>query len=69
MERWCDNGEHPDGSLLRVVLIAEIIRAEEDDLVAIADIFDQMGLLQLDDDDDDPPVNDEHPKASLRRIK
>jgi len=50
------------------VLIAEIIRAEEDDLVAIADIFDKLGLLQL-DDDDEPPFNDAHPKASLRRIK
>lgn len=68
MERWCDNCEHPNSSLLRVVLIAEIIRAEEDDLLAIADLFDEMGLLQI-DDDDDPPSNDENPKASLRRIK
>ena len=68
MERWCDNCEHPNSSLLRVVLIAEIIRAEEDDLLAIADLFDEMGLLQV-DDDDDPPSNDENPKASLRRIK
>jgi hypothetical protein len=50
------------------VLIAEIIRAEEDDLLAMADIFDEMGLLQL-DDDDDPPSNGKPPKASLRRIK
>jgi hypothetical protein len=68
VERWCDNCEHPNSSLLRVVLIAEIIRAEEDDLLAIADLFDAMGLLQV-DDDDDPPSNDENPKASLRRIK
>jgi hypothetical protein len=68
VERWCDNCEHPNSSLLRVVLIAEIIRAEEDDLLAIADLFDEMGLLQV-DDDDDPPSNDENPKASLRRIK
>jgi hypothetical protein len=68
VERWCGNCEHPDSSLLRVVLIAEIIRAEEDDLLAIADMFDEMGLLQL-DDDDDPPSDDEYPKASLRRIK
>lgn len=69
MERWCDNCEPPNSSLLRVVLIAEIIRAEEDDLLAIADMFDEMGLLQL--DNDDPPSNDKdkHPKASLRRIK
>ncbi len=70
VERWCDNCEHPNSSLLRVVLIAEIIRAEEEDLLAMADIFDEMGLLQLDDDDnDDPPSDDESPKASLRRIK
>lgn len=72
MEQWCDNCEHPNNSLLRVVLIAEIIRAEEDDLLAIADLFDEMGLLQL-DDDDDPPSDDSYPnnhnKASLRRIK
>ncbi len=69
VERWCDNCEHPSSSLLRVVLIAEIIRAEEEDLLAIADVFDEMGLLQLDDDDDDPPSDDQSPKASLRRIK
>ncbi len=69
VERWCDNCEHPNSSLLRVVLIAEIIRAEEDDLLAMADIFDEMGLLQL-DDDDDPPSEDPSPsKASIRRIK
>ncbi len=68
VERWCDNCEHPNSSLLRVVLIAEIIRAEEDDLLAMADIFDEMGLLQL-DDDDDPPSDDPSPKATIRRIK
>jgi hypothetical protein len=66
--RKCDNCEHPDSSLLRVVLIAEIIRAEEDDLLAIADLFDDMGLWQL-DDDDDSPASGEPSKASLRRIK
>ena len=69
MGRKCDNCEHPDSSLLRVVLIAEIIRAEEDDLLAIADLFDDMGLWQLDDDDDVSPANGEAPKTSLRRIK
>ncbi len=69
MERWCDNCEHPNSSLLRIVLIAEIIRADEDDLFAMVDIFDEMGLLQLDDDDDDPPSDDQHSKASLHRIK
>lgn len=68
MEQWCGNCEHPDSALLRVVLIAEIIRAEEDDLLAMVDIFDEMGLLQP-DDDNDPPSNGQYPKASLRRIK
>jgi len=68
VKRWCGNCAYPESSLLRVVLIAEIIRAEEDDLLAIADVFDVMGLLQL-DDDDDPPSDDQLPKASLHRIK
>jgi len=68
VERKCDNCEHPDSSLLRVVLIAEIIRAEEDDLLAIADLFDDMGLWQS-DDDDVPPADGEPSRASLRRIK
>ena len=68
VERKCDNCEHPDSSLLRVVLIAEIIRAEEDDLLAIADLFDDMGLWQS-DDDDVSPANGEPSRASLRRIK
>jgi hypothetical protein len=68
VERKCDNCEHPDSSLLRVVLIAEIIRAEEDDLLAIADLFDDMGLWQS-DDDDVSPTDGEPSRASLRRIK
>jgi hypothetical protein len=37
-------------SLLRLVLIGEILRADEPWLVLLADIMQQAGLLQLSDD-------------------
>ncbi len=68
MERWCDNCEHPNSSLLRVVLIGEIIRADEADLYAIADVFDELGLLDL-PDEDEPPSNEPPTRRSLHRVK
>ncbi len=68
VEGRCDHCEHPDISLLRVVLIGEIIRAEEDDLYALVEIFDELGLLDLSDDDDTPPEA-QPPTRSLRRVK
>ena len=68
MERHCDNCEHPTSSLLRVVLIGEIIRADEDDLYILAELFDEIGLLRL-SDEEDRPSDDRPSKRNLHRIK
>jgi hypothetical protein len=75
MDGPCEYCDQPDTSLLRIVLIGEIIRAEEDILYTLAGVCEALGLIQLSDDGDDdddfsPPV--ETPKRSqgkLRRIK
>lgn len=69
MERqcYCDS---PDGSLLRIVLIGEILRVDEADLYDLAEVFDTLGLLQLLDVDDDPtpePTPASAPKAKRRK--
>ena len=75
MDGPCEYCDQPETSLLRIVLIGEIIRAEEDILYTLAGVCEALGLMQLSDDDDDdgdcpPPA--ETPKRSqgkLRRIK
>jgi hypothetical protein len=73
MDGPCEYCDQPDVSLLRIVLIGEIIRAEEDTLYTLAGVCEALGLMQLsDDDNDDPPPLAETPKRSqgkLRRIK
>src|SRR5215510_11771411 len=43
----CPHCDQPDVSLLRVVLIGEIVRADETLLVALADLLHTSGLLPL----------------------
>jgi hypothetical protein len=71
MDRPCDDCDHPDSSLLRVVLIGEIIRADDDTLYAMAEIFETLGLLQLTDEDTPPTPSGttKHGKRQLRRVK
>jgi hypothetical protein len=47
----CDN---PDASLLRVVMIGEIVRAEEADLYAMAEALDALGFMHLSGTDAEP---------------
>jgi hypothetical protein len=46
----CPHRDQPDISLLRIVLIGEILRAEESMLGLLADVLQQSGLLQLSDE-------------------
>ena len=55
-------------SLLRVVLIGEIIRADEADLYMLAELFDELGLLEL-SDEEDGPSDDPPSRRNLHRIK
>jgi hypothetical protein len=44
MPPFCPHCDQPDMSLLRLVLIGEILRAEEPGLVWLADVMQQSGL-------------------------
>jgi hypothetical protein len=52
MERSCSHCDNPDSSLLRIVLIGEIIRADEATLYTMAEIFQTLGLLELSQEDE-----------------
>jgi len=43
----CPHGDAPEMSFLRLVLIGEILRADETRLVLLADVWQQSGLLVL----------------------
>jgi hypothetical protein len=47
MQPPCPHCDQPDTSLLRLVLIGEILRAEEPGLMWLADIMQQSGLWHL----------------------
>ena len=47
MQPPCPHCDQPDTSLLRLVLIGEILRAEEPRLVWLADVMQQSGLWHL----------------------
>jgi hypothetical protein len=47
MHPSCSHGDHPDISLLRFVLIGEILCADATRLVLLADLVQESGLLQL----------------------
>jgi hypothetical protein len=61
--------DHPDVSLLRVVLIGEIVRADEAVLYTLAEVCEALGLLQFIDEDDQPTPPPPPPRAKLRRVK
>jgi hypothetical protein len=72
MDRPCDCDD-PDISLLRVVLIGEIVRADEAILYTLAEVCATLGLLEFVDEEDSPPPPPSPPKqrsrAKLRRVK
>jgi hypothetical protein len=71
MARSCDHCDHPDSSLLRIVLIGEIIRADDDILYTMAEVFEALGLLELTDEVPPPTPSGttKHGKRQLRRVK
>ena len=52
----CPHCDQPDTSLLRLVLIGEILRADETVLAFLADMLQETGLLQLSEEPTAPPV-------------
>jgi len=73
MDQPCDHCDRPDISLLRVVLIGEIIRADDDTLYTLAGVCEALGLMQLVDEDDTPAppptTKTRRKKRHLRRVK
>jgi hypothetical protein len=55
MQPPCPHCDQPDMSLLRLVLIGEILRAEEPVLVWLADVMQQSGLWHLAEEPLTPP--------------
>ena len=47
MQQSCPHCDDPDMSLLRLVLIGEILRADETRLLLLADVWQQSDLLAL----------------------
>ena len=52
----CPHCDQPDTSLLRLVLIGEILRADETVLAFLADVLQETGLLELSEEPTAPPV-------------
>jgi len=52
----CPHCDQPDMSLLRLVLIGEILRADETVLAFLADVLQETGLLELSEEPTAPPV-------------
>lgn len=66
--------DHPDTSLLRVVLIGEIVRADEAVLYTLAEICETLGILQFVDEEEEPSLlppspPKKKPSTKLRRVK
>ena len=71
-DRPCEHCDSPDSSLLRVVLIGEIIRADDHMLYTLVDICETLGLLEFAEDIDEALEAEHTAKPSkpvLRRIK
>lgn len=74
IERPCEHCDNPDSSLLRVVLIGEIIRADERTLYTLIDVCETLGLLDFSefsemDEDPESEHNAKQGNSFLRRIK
>jgi len=73
MDHYCQC-DSPDTSLLRVVMIGEIIQADEDELYDMAEVLDAHGLMHLLEPDEEPPPasggkRKKKGKGVLRRVK
>ncbi len=67
MKQPCPHCDQPDMSLLRLVLMGEIFRADETRLVLLADVMQRFGLLQLSDESKAPQVRPQ--KGTLHALR
>jgi hypothetical protein len=71
MDGPCEHCDQPDTSLLRVVLIGEIVRADEATLYTLAGVCEALGLMEFSDEEEDfePPETPKRTRGKLRRVK
>ena len=67
MQPPCPHCDQSDISLLRLVLIGEILRADETVLVLLTDLLQQSGLLHLSEKPTAPRVQPQ--KGTLRTLR
>ena len=63
----CPHCDQPDTSLLRLVLIGEILRADETVLAFLAGVLQETGLLELSEEPPAPPVRRQ--KGTVHRFR
>ncbi len=66
MEQFCSRCDKPDSTLLRIVLIGEMIQADDTSLYAMAEGLQRLGLINLFAEEDVPEVV-QRPHKTRRR--
>ena len=67
MQQPCPHCDQPDISLLRLVLMGEILRADATQLVLLANVMQRSGLLQLSDEPKTPQMRSQ--KSTLHALR
>jgi len=67
MQQPCPHCDQPDISLLRLVLMGEILRADATQLVLLANVMQRSGLLQLSDEPKAPQARSQ--KSTLHALR
>ena len=67
MHPWCPHCDRPDTSLLRLVLMGEILCIDETRLALLADVLQAMGLVQLSETPMVPPG--QRQQGRLQRLR
>ena len=67
MQPPCPHCDQPDASVLRLVFIGEILRADATLLALLVDLLQQSGLLSLSEEPTAPPVRRQ--KGTLHTLR
>ena len=67
MQPPCPHCDPPDASLLRLVLMSEVLRTDATMLVLLADVLQQSGLVHFSDEPMAPPVRRQ--KGTLHTLR
>ena len=67
MQPPCPHCDQPDASLLRLVLMSEVLHTDETMLLLLVDLMQQSGLLSLSEEPTAPPVRRQ--KGTLHTLR